>query len=166
VNNKHTLLGSIFDEVKEMTTGPRAAQHGDYEQNMNNTVGLIEAYINACIIRQQGPDARHVWLAPQDVPIIMALVKIGRMKSGEYNPDDYKDLVGYAGIAGALSALRESPSPSIIMSATETQAVDAKQSAVNELRAEMMKGMSMLAQEIATLQRRKPAKRVPPRKKR
>jgi hypothetical protein len=41
-------------------------------------------------------------LEAHDVAVMLGLLKISRMTGGDYAPDDYDDLVGYAAIAAAL----------------------------------------------------------------
>ena len=41
--------------------------------------------------------------SPTDVAMMMALLKIARLKSNKYNPDNYIDACGYMACAGELA---------------------------------------------------------------
>lgn len=57
---------------------------------------MWETYIRArCVTAGGGID-----ILPEDVAIMMALLKIARIASGNYKVDSYIDLAGYAACAG------------------------------------------------------------------
>jgi hypothetical protein len=76
--------------------GDRERTHGDKRANFDNIAELWNAWfrLNYKIGMQ---------LTGADVAKLMALLKIARMESGEHNPDDFLDGVGYLAIAGELS---------------------------------------------------------------
>lgn len=82
------------DHAKNLVQGDRHRQHGDKEENHQNIASLWSAYLELNI-------------SPHDVAVLFALAKIGRTKAGCYNPDDYRDAVGYIAIAHELKSKRE-----------------------------------------------------------
>jgi len=82
--------GGILEIARQLVDGNRAEQHGDFHELHIRTAALWNAYLGITIF-----DAHSV-------AVCMGLLKMARMKSGEYNGDDYVDLAGYAAIACAL----------------------------------------------------------------
>ena len=70
--------------------GDRQRQNGDKIKNHQNIADHWNAYLGD---RLASP------LTPKDVALMMVEFKIARTKLGEHNPDDYQDMIGYAGIA-------------------------------------------------------------------
>ena len=79
-----------------LVSGDRAAQHGDKLENHRDIAALWNAYLGWRL-----PEGAT--LTPQDVALMMALLKIARTKAGGHNADDYVDLAGYAGVAGEIA---------------------------------------------------------------
>jgi len=75
--------------MKDITTD-RAKSYGPMHTNMKNIATLWSAYLDVPIEAAQ-------------VPIMMALLKIGRTKYDVDVPDNFVDLAGYAAIAGQLN---------------------------------------------------------------
>ena len=44
-----------------------------------------------------------VEITPQDVPVMMALLKLARTSRGEYHADNYIDIAGYAALAAEVA---------------------------------------------------------------
>jgi hypothetical protein len=88
----------IAAKAAELIGGDREQTHGDKRVNFDN----IAAYWNAflCMTDRGG----FIELTAADVAKMMALLKLARMESGEFNPDDAVDACGYAAIAGELGA--------------------------------------------------------------
>lgn len=84
----------ITQRAGELIAGDRDRQHGDKRENFLNIACIWNAYLGW---RLDGG------LTPQDVAIMMSLMKISRTKTGSHNPDDYVDGVGYLAIAGDLA---------------------------------------------------------------
>ena len=80
----------ICEKAAELVSGDRADQHGDKWKNMANIARLWSAYLG-----------HHV--APEQVPMMMVLLKVARTKTGAPNPDDYIDISGYGGIGGEIA---------------------------------------------------------------
>ena len=81
----------------DCVTRDRAAQHGDAARNF----GLIARYWTA-----------HLGypVTAQDVPVMMTLLKLARIKSGSGNADNWVDGCGYLALGGELSTSPPVPS--------------------------------------------------------
>jgi hypothetical protein len=73
---------SLVEEVRE-------EQHGDFADNAKTTAELWSAY-------------KGVEFSALDVPMMMALLKIARVKSSPDNPDNYVDTCGYVALASEV----------------------------------------------------------------
>lgn len=80
----------ILDTAKEYVTKDRAATHGDAESNF----GLIAAYWSAHL------DA-HV--GPEDIAIMMTLMKLARIKANPQHLDSWSDGCGYLALGGEIA---------------------------------------------------------------
>ena len=76
----------------DLVTGDRNRQNGAALENHENIALLWTAY------------TKHKF-TPQDVCIMMALMKIARTKLGEHNTDDYVDGAGYLALAGDMASV-------------------------------------------------------------
>jgi hypothetical protein len=81
----------------------KAKEHGEKKENFKAISDLWESYHNVAFTKK-------------DVAMLMALMKIGRIKtkSAPHNDDNFIDAIGYLAIAGEFSAekytvIRESP---------------------------------------------------------
>lgn len=84
----------ILTEVSNLVGGDRAAQHGPKLENHQNIADHWNAYLKHKLKEN---------LTPLDVTLMMVLLKVARTKSGGHNLDDYKDMAGYAAIAGEIA---------------------------------------------------------------
>ena len=83
---------NVLDTAKQYVTKDREATHGDMENNFEAIAMLWEQYFS------------YEWsFSPTDVAMMMALLKIARLKSNKYNPDNYIDACGYMACAGELA---------------------------------------------------------------
>jgi hypothetical protein len=80
----------ILMEAANLVTGSRLETHGSAEESYGMVAELWGAY-------------RGEKYSTDDVLVMMALMKIGRVKHGSKNIDDFVDACGYLGLAGALS---------------------------------------------------------------
>lgn len=87
----------IAMKAAHLVSGDRQKTHGEKRANFENIARLW----NAWLVNKDGP--RGHLLTASDVAELMVLLKIARMSSGEYNPDDALDACGYAAIAGELA---------------------------------------------------------------
>lgn len=79
----------ILDAAAQCVTKDRQAQYGAPEDNFAGIAKLWTAY-------------KDVEFTAHDVGMLLALVKIGRIKSGQAKADNYIDLAGYAACAGEI----------------------------------------------------------------
>lgn len=84
----------ILAEAGRLVSADRARQYGDYRDSMADIADAWNVYLDHC-------------LRPSDIAVMMALLKIARMKAAPLNPDNYVDAVGYLAIAGALAAVEK-----------------------------------------------------------
>ncbi|MBR1122090.1 hypothetical protein JQ628_11240 [Bradyrhizobium lablabi] len=87
----------LIAKAQELVGGDRAKTHGDKHRNFAN----IALYWNAYIQTKGGK-----LLDASDVGHMMALLKIARTQSGEVNPDDAIDAIGYIACAGEIAAAK------------------------------------------------------------
>ena len=80
---------NILQEAKKLVTGSRQKDYGNSLHNHENIAKLWSAYLGHTI-------------RPQDVALMMALLKIARTKTGTVNRDDYVDGAAYMAIAGEI----------------------------------------------------------------
>ena len=86
----------ILDMAKSIVTGEREKSYGKPEDNFRIIGEMWETYLRArCVTPDGGID-----ILPEDVAIMMAILKIARIASGNYKVDSYIDLAGYAACAG------------------------------------------------------------------
>lgn len=125
VNTDTATCAAILAEAARITSGDRAATHGDKTLNHAIIAQLWNAYLQV---------VPRTALRADDVATMMELLKIARRLTGAFNSDDYIDAAGYAGIAGEIAhqCQRDSQtqSPNGAASATAS-APPAKQSPPN-----------------------------------
>lgn len=81
----------ILRKAEECVLGQRGQDYGAPENNFETIARLWSAYLKD----------KH-YILPQDVAIMMCLLKIARIKAGG-TEDSYVDLAGYAACAGELA---------------------------------------------------------------
>ena len=83
----------ILHKAGNLITGDRKRKHGDYIKNHENIAKLWSGYLG-------------VDLSALDVLTMMALLKVARSKPkvGNYDPDNYIDMIGYSALAGQLAS--------------------------------------------------------------
>ena len=79
----------ILDTAAQCVTTDREEQYGSPEDNF----ALIGAYWTIYTGRQ---------ITAHDVGVMMSLLKIARIQSGQAKADNYVDLAGYAACAGEI----------------------------------------------------------------
>jgi hypothetical protein len=80
----------ILDTAKEYVTKDRADTHGDAESNF----GLIAMYWSAHL---------DAYVGPEDVAIMMTLLKLARAKANPAHIDSYVDAAGYLALGGEIA---------------------------------------------------------------
>jgi aminoglycoside phosphotransferase len=89
------ITADFISKALELVQGDRANTHGNKRINHGNIAALWTAYLR----HFHGLDHD---LSPADIAKLMVLLKVARTMEGDYNEDDFVDMVGYAGIAGEL----------------------------------------------------------------
>lgn len=90
---------SILDEAKRCVCGQREQDYGSPENNFRLIASMWEPYIRQ---RCAGKNS-DVSIGPEDVAILMALLKIARICSGTGTADSFVDLAGYAACGGEIA---------------------------------------------------------------
>lgn len=86
---------AILTEANNIVSGNRkAGEYGQPEDSFGVVAGLWSEYLDQKI-------------KPHDVAVMMALLKIARIKGGEYKLDNWIDLAGYAACGGECQAKEE-----------------------------------------------------------
>ena len=81
----------ILETAASYVTVDRETQYGTPEDNFKTIANLWNAYIGVEVVDSH------------DVPIMMCLLKIARIASGQIKDDNYIDLAGYAACAGEIT---------------------------------------------------------------
>ena len=81
---------AVLDTAKEYVTKDRAADHGDMEDNFRT----IASYWNTHL----GID----FIEPQDVAVMMNLLKVARIRQNEKHLDNWIDACGYMACGGEI----------------------------------------------------------------
>ncbi|MBL8582813.1 MAG: hypothetical protein JNL61_11380 [Rhizobiaceae bacterium] len=84
----------ICRQAADLVSGDRKDTHGDTTRNHQNIARLWSAYLD-------------VPVTPDQVAMMMVLLKVARTKSGAFNIDDFRDMAGYAGCAGEIRGKME-----------------------------------------------------------
>lgn len=79
----------ILDTARDLICLDRNEQYGEPEISLEAIACLWSAYL------------RHS-IRSEDAAIMLGLMKVARMKTGEYNADNYVDAAGYIAIAGEI----------------------------------------------------------------
>ena len=88
----------ILDRAKECVTGKRHEDYGSPEDNFTTIARLWTDYCG-------------YGFSAKDVAMMMALLKIARIKGGGGSGDSYVDLAGYAACAGEINSRQEKSDP-------------------------------------------------------
>lgn len=80
----------ILDRAKAIVTGEREKQYGKPEDNFAIIAELWGAYTG-------------YKFSPVDIAMMMALLKVARIKTGDYLADNYVDICGYVACAGEIA---------------------------------------------------------------
>jgi hypothetical protein len=81
----------ILATASEYVTTDRAATHGDAEDNFLRTAELWNAYL--------GVDN----ISATDVAVMLALLKVARIKQNPNHTDNWIDIAGYAACGGEIA---------------------------------------------------------------
>lgn len=88
------FASEILLRASNLVSVDRQKDHGDKLENHINIAKLWSAYLDIDIL-------------PEDVALLMSLLKIARTKLGRFNIDDFEDGSAYMAIAGELKSQRK-----------------------------------------------------------
>lgn len=92
----------ILEKALEITTGQREETYGGPENSFALIAELWAPYIRTKCI----PFGLDVVINPEDVAIMMALLKVARLASNASHLDSWVDLAGYAACGGEIGCGR------------------------------------------------------------
>lgn len=92
----NALMAEALDKAKELVTGERQKDYGTPRESFSRIAYLWMSFLD-------------VNITAEDAAIMMALLKIARLRGGRKTPDTYHDLLGYGAIAYALRPHPEQP---------------------------------------------------------
>jgi hypothetical protein len=81
----------ILDTAKNLISGDRHEQYGDARENFQLVANLWSSYM----------DGKKGFTA-EDVAMLLALLKIARIRTGQVKADNFIDTEGYIALAGEL----------------------------------------------------------------
>lgn len=84
----------ILDLAKTCVCGKREQDYGSPESNFQLIADLWNDYLGI----------KNLFISPIDVAMMMALLKIARIKNGGGTGDSFVDLAGYAACGGEIFA--------------------------------------------------------------
>lgn len=96
-----TTRAEILDAAKKIVTGEREKQYGSPEDNFAVIARFWEVYLSE---RCVGGGA-EVTLNPDDVAMLMTLMKVARIMTGTFKEDSYIDACGYLSCAAEIAGL-------------------------------------------------------------
>lgn len=89
----------ILSKARECVCGQRETDYGKPEDNFERIAKLWNAYLSSGLT----DILQEPLINAKDVAVMMALLKIARIKSGNGSDDCYVDLAGYAACAGEIA---------------------------------------------------------------
>ena len=97
--------GNILLRAHEVINGERQERYGQPEDCFGSIAALWNAYLRGKAQAEDDGDFYSLSfpsLAPQDVAVMMALLKIARMQHGAGGEDSYVDACGYIALASDM----------------------------------------------------------------
>ena len=91
-NKKQFNRSKILQSADTLVSKDRADEHGEAMHNFVAIGDLWNGYLGL-----------NKFITPQDVPMMLALLKMARTKENPDNADNYRDLCGYGALAGEVS---------------------------------------------------------------
>lgn len=82
---------NVIDRARKII-GAHQDTHGDSLQTHADIAELWSAYLSVCMDEE-------ITILPSDVAKMMVLLKMARSKNGDFNEDDYVDMIGYASLS-------------------------------------------------------------------
>ena len=84
----------ILDTAKELIAGQRATDYGDAKDSFERIAEAWSWWLRTRLSSD---------LTPNDVALMMALLKMARLRDNRLHEDSYCDLIGYAALAGEVA---------------------------------------------------------------
>ena len=94
-----TTRAAILDAAKKIVTGDREQQYGKPEDNFAVIAKFWEVYLS----EQCVGGGADVTVNPDDVAMLMALMKVARIMTGTFKGDSYIDACGYLACAAEIA---------------------------------------------------------------
>jgi hypothetical protein len=91
--------GEILQTATQYVTSDRESQYGSPEDNFSTVADLWSNYL----FGKGKNNGGNVKINAEDVAVMMCLLKIARIASGQKKDDNYIDLAGYAACAGEIA---------------------------------------------------------------
>jgi len=85
----HSLAARTLIKAAQLIDGDRNDQHGDRHESFESAALVWSWWLG-------------IEVTKHDAAIMLQLLKISRIKTGEHNEDDYTDSAAYAALAGEL----------------------------------------------------------------
>lgn len=98
----------ILAEADKCITQDRAKTYGGAEDSFGAIADLWNWWLRGKISTGGGDDVR---ITPHDVSMMLALLKVARIRGNPSHRDSYVDLCGYAAIAGEMGVAPAKPEP-------------------------------------------------------
>lgn len=89
----------VLAEAKRCVCGERDQSYGGPEDSFRLIAKLWEPYVKEKIVPKETP----VDIEPEDVAIMMGLLKVARLASNPQHMDSWVDLAGYAACGGEIA---------------------------------------------------------------
>ena len=90
----------IIAEVAKCVSVERNSSYGEPEDNFRAIAEFWNVYLTSRGVEMKQP------LNPSDIAVMMGLVKIARIATGEAKIDNFVDLAGYAVCGGEVSSTK------------------------------------------------------------
>ena len=94
-----TTRAEILDAAKAIVTGDREKQYGKPEDNFAVIARFWEVYLS----ERCTDGGAEVTLNPDDVAMLMTLMKVARIMTGTFKGDSYIDACGYLACAAEIA---------------------------------------------------------------
>lgn len=107
LNEGPKTRSGILEAAKKCVCQDRNNQYGDPENNFELIARLWRAYLNATGLGF-GKDEEQTMITAEDVAVMMCLLKIARIATGEQKADSWIDAIGYMACGGEI-ALNDDP---------------------------------------------------------
>jgi len=87
---KKAVRKEVLEKAEDAVLRDRQSTYGDLEDSFSHTAALWSTHLG-------------VEVTPTDVPILLALLKIARLKSSPEHLDNWVDIAGYAACGGEIA---------------------------------------------------------------